>query len=151
MPLSPHTPRRFTPRKTGDATPLGELESAVMQVVWSCGHDLSVGDVHAALPGEMQSAYTTIKTTMERLADKGILSRTRLGKAYLYRAAVTQEVLERHIVASALDHLVTQFPGAIASFFVRPDPGVSEERLAILEEAIVRRRAAREAEDTRDG
>ncbi len=147
MPFSPRPPRRFTPRKTGDATPLGELESAVMRVVWSRAQDLSVGDVHADLPGEMRSAYTTIKTTMERLSDKGILSRTRSGKAYLYRAAVTQEALERHIVTAALDHLVAQFPGAIASFFVRPDPGVSEERLALLDDAVARRREAEQEEE----
>ena len=137
----PFSSRHFTPRKTGDATPLGDLESAVMRVVWSgAGGDVSVGEVHAALPAEMQGAYTTIKTTMERLADKGILSRARSGKAYRYRAAVTQEALERHIVASALDRLVAEFPGAIASFFVRPDPGVAGDRLALLEEAIQRRR-----------
>lgn len=112
-----------------------------MGVVWSCTEEaatLSVGDVHAALPTETQGAYTTIKTTMERLADKGILTRTRSGKAYLYRAAVSQGELERRIVSSALDRLVEQFPDAVASFFVQPDPNISHDQLALLEEAIER-------------
>jgi predicted transcriptional regulator len=111
-----------------------------MGVVWTHPGEVSVGDVHAALPGGTQGAYTTIKTTMERLADKGILTRARPGKAYLYRAAVSQEELERRIVSSALDRLVEQFPAAVASFFVRPDPGISHDQLALLEEAIQRRR-----------
>ena len=46
------------------------------------------------------------------------------------------------IVSNALDRLVAQFPEAVASFFVRPDPEISEEKLALLQEAIERRREA---------
>ena len=132
--------RHFAPRKTGDARPLGQLESAVMTIVWSHAGEISVGDVHTALPEAQRVAYTTVKTTMERLAQKGILSQTRAGKAYLYRAAISREDLERRIVSKALDRLVEQFPDAIASFFVRPDPDVSGDQMALLEEAIQRRR-----------
>jgi predicted transcriptional regulator len=145
MEQSPRSVRRFMPRKTGDASPLGQLESAVMDVVWSRPRALSVGEVHAALPAEAPIAYTTVKTTMERLADKGILSRAKEGKAYLYQAAISREALERRIVTSALDRLVEQFPQAIASFFVRPEPGLSEEQLALLAEAIERRRKEEDA------
>ena len=140
MQPSQHPDRRFAPHKTGDATPLGQLESAVMSLVWSHGGAISVGDIHAALPEQQRVAYTTVKTTMERLAEKGILSQARAGKAYLYRAAISQEDLERRTVPKALDRRVAQFPDAIASFFVRPEPGVSGEQLALLEEAIRRRR-----------
>jgi predicted transcriptional regulator len=127
------------PRKTGDASPLGELESAVMEVVWRHPDAISVGAVHAALPAEAPVVYTTVKTTMERLADKAILRRTKAGKAYVYQAAVTQAELERRIVSKVLDRLVEQFPHAVASFFVRSDPQLSETQLALLSEAIERR------------
>jgi predicted transcriptional regulator len=132
--------RRFSPLRTGDATPLGELESAVMLVVWAQDSPLSVSDVHAAVSNARSTAYTTIKTTMERLADKGILLQERDGKAYHYRAAYSRDELERRIVAQAMDRLVEQFPDAVASFFVRPDPSVTDERLSLLQEAIERRR-----------
>ena len=132
--------RRFIPRKTGDASPLGHLESAVMEVVWATVQPTPVGEVHAALAGEPSVAYNTVKTTMERLAEKGILARVKNGRAYLYRAAVTREELERRIVANALDRLVEQFPQAVASFFVQPDAQVANEKLALLLEAIERRR-----------
>jgi predicted transcriptional regulator len=128
------------PRKTGDASPLGELERAVMEVVWRHPEPVCVGTVHAALPAEAPVVYTTVKTTMERLADKGILHRARAGKAYLYRAVVTREELERRIVSRVLDRLVEAFPQAVASFFVRPDPQLSEAQLALLAEAVERRR-----------
>ena len=139
MPQSDST-RRFVPRKTGDASPLGQLESSVMEVVWASPGAVQVGDVHTGLSPDTRGAYNTVKTTMERLVEKGILSRTKQGKAYLYQAAVTREELERRIVSNALDRLVTQFPQAVASFFVQPDSALSEEKLALLMEAVERRR-----------
>lgn len=145
MEKSPHPIRRFAPRKTGDASPLGELESTVMRAVWSHNDHVSVADVLSTMSDRQQAAYTTVKTTMERLADKGILKRTRQGKAYWYCAAVTQEDLERRIVTDAIDRLVQQFPEAVASFFVQPDSSVSEEHLGLLSDAIRRRRETPDA------
>ena len=116
-----------------------------MHIVWSHSEEVSVGDVHDALPDAKQIAYTTIKTTMERLADKGILTRVREGKAYRYQAAVSQQELERRIVTETLDRLVEQFPNAVASFFVQPDTAVPEDTLTLLETAIRRRRENRNA------
>jgi predicted transcriptional regulator len=145
MPQPPHRARHFSPRKTGDASPLGQLESALMEVVWSRSEPVSVSEVHAALPAERPVAYTTVKTTLERLAGKGILLRAREGKAYLYQAAVSREELERRIVADALDRLVEQFPQAVASFFIRPDSPLSDRLLALLLEAVERHRDHQDA------
>ena len=116
-----------------------------MSVLWSAGSTaLSVGEVHSALARteeQRAAAYTTVKTTMERLADKDILIQIRSGKAYQYRAALSEGELERRIVTAALDRLVAEFPQAVASFFVRPDPSVDEDRLALLRDAIERQRA----------
>jgi predicted transcriptional regulator len=139
------TRRRFIPLRTGNTSPLGQLEEAVMDVIWRQPQEVSVGDVLEALPAGDAVAYNTVKTTMERLAEKRILSRFKQGKAYLYQAAVTREELERRIVANALDRLVEQFPQAVASFFAQPDPQLSEEKLALLQEAIDRRREEQDA------
>jgi predicted transcriptional regulator len=136
--------RRFVPHRTGDVSPLGQLESTVMEAVWTLAREASVGDVLEALPTENAVAYNTVKTTMERLSEKAILSRVRQGKAYLYRAAVSREDLERRIVANALDRLVEQFPQAVASFFVQPESRLSDDKLALLQEAIERRREGRD-------
>jgi predicted transcriptional regulator len=137
--------RRFTPLRTGNLTPLGDLETAVMEVVWATPEDVSVTDVHQALLPRMQVAYTTVKTTMERLAEKGILSREREGKAYLYTASLSREALERRIVSATLDRLLEQFPETIASFFVSPDTPRDDDRLALLEEMIRRKREEKDA------
>ncbi len=129
--------RRFTPGQTGLASPLGSLEQSVMGVLWKRSDPANVSDVQAAVP---EAAYTTVKTTLERLTRKGILTRIRDGKAYLYRAAVTQEELERRIVAETMDKLVSRFPGAVVSYFTTSGNTLSDETAALLQEAIERRR-----------
>jgi len=113
-----------------------------MEAVWALARPACVSEVLEALPGGHAVAYNTAKTTMERLAEKGILSRVKEGKAYLYQAAVSRDELERRIVAKALDRLVEQFPQAVASFFVQPAAEISADKLTLLQEAIERRKEA---------
>ncbi len=56
-----------------------------MDIVWSRKmHRFSVGDVLSVLVKRRDVAYTTVMTTVARLYDKGLLSRERDGKRYLY-------------------------------------------------------------------
>lgn len=135
--------RRFLPEKTGIGGPLGALEQGIMQALWARTEPASVAEVHEALP---QAAYTTLKTTLERLTDKGILTRVRSGKAYLYQPVVTEVELEKRIVTLALERLVDRFPRAIAAFFASPGESFSEETVSRLQDAIARRREEVESE-----
>lgn len=51
---------------------LGRLEARIMQAVWTgqVSAPFTVHDMHELLP---ELAYTTVLTTMRRLADKGVL------------------------------------------------------------------------------
>ncbi len=64
---------------------LHELESAVMDAVWSHRWtSFSVAQVRAALADDRDLAYTTVMTTVARLHDKGLLTRRRDGRRYIY-------------------------------------------------------------------
>jgi predicted transcriptional regulator len=67
---------------------LGPLEGRIMRSVWTgeVGEAFVVRDVQALMP---QLAYTTVMTTLHRLAGKGLLAaRTEPGmRAHEYRAA----------------------------------------------------------------
>lgn len=69
----------------------GELESAVMDLVWSSADPLTVRQVLEALAAERPLAYTTVQTVMDRLARKGLLVRRPEGKANAYYPAQTRE------------------------------------------------------------
>ncbi len=80
----------------------GDLENAVMDLLWSASVPLTVREVKQAFADERPLAYTTFQTVLDRLAGKGLLTRTQQGKAngYLptctradHTAAVMQEAL----------------------------------------------------------
>ncbi|MGV9753218.1 BlaI/MecI/CopY family transcriptional regulator [Nocardia farcinica] len=69
----------------------GELESVVMDTVWSATERVSVRQVREVIAAEREIAYTTVMTTMDNLHRKGWLDRERHGKAYLYWPTLTRE------------------------------------------------------------
>ena len=107
---------------------LGPLETDVMETVWDLG-DTTVRDVHAEISERRDLAYTTVMTTMTRLAAKGLLTRDTSGLAHRYRANLSREDYAQTTVASVVDWLVDSFPEPAMSYFVdvlddRSDPEV---------------------------
>ena len=66
---------------------LGELEQRVMDVLWGASQPMSVRAVLNVLLEEKQLAYTTVMTVLDRLAKKGIVSREREGRQWIYTPA----------------------------------------------------------------
>jgi predicted transcriptional regulator len=60
----------------------GELEAAALAVLQAAGSALTPGQVREQLGGRL--AYTTVVTILSRLYAKGVLTRTRSGRAYSY-------------------------------------------------------------------
>ena len=65
----------------------------------------TVEQVRSALPARYRSAYTTVQTVLNRLAERGFLARKRDGQAIVYRPKISEaEYLSRtiqHTLASA--------------------------------------------------
>lgn len=78
--------RRTAARQTRPLPGLGELEAAIMDVVWRTDDAVRVRDVLDKLEPARQPAYTTVMTVMDNLYRKGWLSRELDGRAYSYRA-----------------------------------------------------------------
>lgn len=55
-----------------------------MTAVWRLG-EAKVEDVREAQPARERSAYTTLQTVMNRLVERGLLTRERHGNAFVYR------------------------------------------------------------------
>ena len=139
--------RRIRPKKTGVRAPLGDLETEVMRHVWGCGPEGCLGaQVQQVLERDRPTALTTVLTTLERLREKGILQREREGKAYRYRAALSEDQLQQRIVEGVLGDLIAQFPKAVAAYFAQQ--GIREQaepqRLETLAERLGALRADEE-------
>jgi predicted transcriptional regulator len=74
--------------------PLGELETAVMEVAWSLP-TATAREVCDRLTGPRERAYTTIMTTMDRLFRKRLLSREKDGQAWRYSPRLSRPAFER--------------------------------------------------------
>jgi predicted transcriptional regulator len=68
--MSERPPMVFRPSEKGLRKVFGELEADIMEVIWRRGR-VTVQDVWADLQKDRALAYATVKTVMNRLADKG--------------------------------------------------------------------------------
>lgn len=83
---------------------LGELETAVMDVLWHATEPVTVREVLDQLT-DRDPAYTTVMTVLDRLAKKGVADRERDGRAWRYRPSSTREELTAQALRSTLDGL----------------------------------------------
>jgi predicted transcriptional regulator len=68
----------------------GELERAVIEVLWDADGPLTARAVVDNLPGR-ELAVTTVLTVLSRLETKGLVLRTRDGRAHSYEASASRE------------------------------------------------------------
>ena len=83
---------------------LGELQLAILRVLWSCG-EATASDVHAALHAERGLAPTTIATMLKKMEKRGLVGHREDGRRFIYRPAVTEEAVTRSMVADLTDRL----------------------------------------------
>ena len=120
-------------------TLLGPLEQDVMEAVWQLGES-TVRDVHNLLASSRSIAYTTVMTTMTRLASKGLLTRDTEGLAHRYRPAVSREHYARSTVEGVMGWLLDRFPEPAAAYLADVVEQADDASLADLRAAAARRR-----------
>ena len=126
-------------RKHSLADVLGPLEAEIMDVVWDSG-EVTVRDVHGALEEIHPLAYTTVMTTLGRLADKGLVRRIEDQPAHRYSALISRDEYARSTVKSVVDWLVSHFPDPAVAYFVDRVEEEDQRVIERLREAIEQRR-----------
>lgn len=115
-----------------------------MAVAWRAGTG-TAREVHERMTGRRRRAYTTIMTTMDRLFRKGILTRKKVGLAWRYSPAFTEEAFDHALAVAKATALLAHGPHALAAFVdaVAGQDPEALDRLATL--VAARRRRARQA------
>jgi predicted transcriptional regulator len=85
----------------------GELQEQIMAVLWRTGPG-SVEHVREGLPARHRSAYTTVQTVLNRLAERGLVGRERGGRTVMYTARLSEaqylsRSLERTLAGASLE------------------------------------------------
>jgi predicted transcriptional regulator len=90
---------------------LGQLEAVVMARLWAADRPVSVRDVVEDLRHDRTIAYTTVMTVLDNLRRKGMVTRTKHGRAYRYRPTLTREehaaALMEQVLAGSDDRQAT--------------------------------------------
>ncbi len=105
---------------------LGELERAVMEILWAADRPLTARDVQDAL-GTRDLATTTVLTVLGRLERKGLVTRERDGRAHRYRSVASREDHVAELMRDALDAAPDR--GAVLARFFGSMP--AHERAAL--------------------
>lgn len=128
--------RGFKPGARGAGHVLGELESAVMETLWTKSQQ-TVSEVEERLRNKRDIAHTTVLTTLDRMYRKGLLTREKHSKAFVYAPRYTRDEFERMLAQEVLGALIGQFTEPALSTFVDligDDPGALDRLEAKIRE-----------------
>ena len=124
--------------KRSSADPVGpeltEAEWAIMRVVWA-SEPCAAGTVQDELAASRDWAYSTVKTTMDRMARKGLLEISRIRNLQLFSSRVSQAEAKQ---AEFRKMLKRAFDGALTPMmqFLIEQEGLSADELGELRKAV---------------
>ncbi len=81
----------------------GPLEVQVLEAAWRAQRPATVRDLQPSFP---RLAYTTLMTTLDRLHTKGVLARTKVGRAYAYEPRFERSEMEVRLAARSVEVLL---------------------------------------------
>ena len=113
---------------------LTEGEWAILKAVWK-KEPCAAPTVQEALEKRKGWAYSTVKTMMDRMADKGLLKTERIRNLILYRSAITRAQAQNGEIMRTIKRA---FNGALTPMmqFLLDNKRLSEKQLRELETMI---------------
>ncbi|WP_353126635.1 BlaI/MecI/CopY family transcriptional regulator [Parapedobacter pyrenivorans] len=89
-----------------------ESELEILQILWEKG-EASVRDVHEVLLKNKDAGYTTTLKIMQIMHEKGLVSRDSSARTHIYRAMVSQELTQRHLLGKMIDNVFNGSAGRL--------------------------------------
>ena len=113
---------------------LAPLELECLSVLWPLGEG-TVREIHRALAASRPRAYTTVLTIMDRLEQKGIVTRRKVGKAFHYQARLSAEEARLKAVEKIVEGFFDGSSEALAAH-LSAQGGVAREPLSPVPAAV---------------
>lgn len=121
---------------------LGELEKLVLQYLWNTP-EADAKQVHGVLGLSRGNSLNTIQSTLDRLFKKSLLSRTKQGHAYCYRAKVDRETLLARLITNVTSDFVEAGEHSLIAAFNSTSANLDDAQLDTLEKLIEQQRKLR--------
>lgn len=123
--------------------PLGELETAALDHLWSAG-EADVQSTYAAIGAPRGISLNTVGSALERLHRKQLVIREKVSHAYRYRPALSQEAFRARCLLEAAGGLAALGKRGLLATFVDLVADSDEDALQELERLVrARRRGGR--------
>jgi predicted transcriptional regulator len=124
------------------AFPGGTLEHGVLATVWKLKR-ASIREVQSQVGAPSGLAYTTTATVLDRLHRKGLVSRKRVGRTFVYAPKAKQQTVERARARHALRQLLGPDPQPAITALVDALGEIDPDLLDELARAVQARRKTR--------
>ena len=89
-----------------------ESELEILRVLWS-KESATVREVHEALAASKDVGYTTTLKLMQIMHEKGLVSRDDSSKTHIYKALVSREKTQKHLLGKMIDNLFAGSPAQL--------------------------------------
>jgi len=123
-------------KKTLNELPdLTKNELQLLNILWKSEDGFSIREVHEKIEHENNWAYSTTKTTMDRMVKKGLLERGSFHGVYLYQAAISKPAGLAKLVSYFMNDVLEMDSGALMSLFGR-SKALSESEVDELESIL---------------
>ena len=113
---------------------LSRSELDVMKVLWQQGRS-NVREVHEELSRRYDWAYSTTKTTMDRMVRKGLLERQEFHGVFLYRPLISRPLGLARLVQEFADRVLELNAAAVVPLFAEGG-NLTTQELAELEQLL---------------
>lgn len=146
------SPRKPAQPKMGDAVRLsadglakvlGDLEARLLTAVWQFDEPVTARTVHEMVIVEHEVALLTVVTVLNKLVEKRILTRRKIGGLLHYAAAISpdefHDFASRRMVEGVLDFAPERLAACFVDVLAERDPAQLDRLAALVEEARRRR------------
>jgi predicted transcriptional regulator len=100
------------------------LEMLCLKALWSLGEG-NVSQVREIVAFSKPLAYTTVLTVLDRLARKNVVSRSKVGRAFVYTPGISRETMRRLALKEFVASFFEGSEQQLAEFMRRPEPSES--------------------------
>lgn len=107
----------FNPFKEGLNQVLGTLEKDIIEVLWQRGESC-VKDILDVFSPDRNISYSTVITVTNRMVKKGLLKKTKIGKAYFYKPTYNREQFFEFVSRKVVEGVSELSPQSVMVHFV---------------------------------
>lgn len=127
--------RRFNVYERGLNRFFGPLEARIMNVLWTSS-EIAIKDVQARLERDQAINFNTVMTVMNRLVEKGVLTKRTVGRTSLYRPLLSKEHFMENQSKELTHELIEEFGPLVVNHMIEALEEADQELLEQLEQKI---------------